>query len=359
MTDSGASWKLSLLKGVNQPIGSPGHGSQHSHQRFSRGITDDDDVGAVSPSADALTMPRKERWITNLGLTASNAVLSRLTLGAATIAAAEFAATHGIGLLHWLTLPPWAAAVLGFLALDFAIYLQHVMFHAVPVLWRLHQVHHADLGFDATTGLRFHPIEILLSLSFKLAIVVLLGVTPWVVVAFEIVLNTASIFNHSNVMIPERADHWLRWVLVTPDMHRIHHSTRVVETDSNFGFSVPWWDRLCGTYRAEPALGQLGLEIGLSDYRTPLTFVQLLLLPFQENASRYTFAGTRSVKMSQRRLQDLLALEKPPLVLDVRSPDEFRGELGHIEGAQLIPLSELDTHLDQLTPYQARTIVTV
>jgi sterol desaturase/sphingolipid hydroxylase (fatty acid hydroxylase superfamily) len=161
------------------------------------------------------------------------------------------------------------------------------------VLWRLHQVHHADLGFDATTGLRFHSIEILLSLSFKLAIVVLLGVMPWVVVGFEILLNAASIFNHSNVAIPERIDRWLRWLLVTPDMHRIHHSSRVVETGSNFGFSVPWWDRLCGTYRADPVLGQLGLEIGLSDYRQPLNLGQALLLPFQDNASRYTFAGTR------------------------------------------------------------------
>ena len=240
-----------------------------------------------------LIFSRKERWITNLGLTVLNAILSRATLGAATIAAAGFAASQGIGLLNWLALPSWAAIVLGLLALDFAIYLQHVMFHAVPVLWRLHQVHHADLGFDATTGLRFHPIEILLSLSFKLAIVVLLGVMPWVVVGFEIVLNAASIFNHSNVAIPERVDRWLRWLLVTPDMHRIHHSARIVETDSNFGFSVSCWDRLCGTYRPEPALGQRGLEIGLSDYRQPLNLGQALLLPFQENANRYTFAGAR------------------------------------------------------------------
>jgi sterol desaturase/sphingolipid hydroxylase (fatty acid hydroxylase superfamily) len=240
-----------------------------------------------------LVFSRKERWITNFGLTVLNAGLSRATLGAATIAAAGFAASQGIGLLNWVALPSWAAVVLGLLALDFAIYLQHVMFHAVPVLWRLHQVHHADLGFDATTGLRFHSIEILLSLSFKLAIVVLLGVMPWVVVGFEILLNAASIFNHSNVAIPERIDRWLRWLLVTPDMHRIHHSSRVVETGSNFGFSVPWWDRLCGTYRADPVLGQLGLEIGLSDYRQPLNLGQALLLPFQDNASRYTFAGTR------------------------------------------------------------------
>lgn len=246
----------------------------------------------VWPRRD-LVFSRKERWLTNLGLTLLNAVLSRATLGAMTIAAAGFAASQGIGLLSWLVLPRWAAVVLGLLALDFAIYLQHVMFHAVPVLWRLHQVHHADLGFDATTGLRFHPIEILLSLSFKLAIVVLLGVLPWVVVGFEILLNAASIFNHSNVAIPERVDRWLRWLLVTPDMHRIHHSARIVETDSNFGFSVSCWDRLCGTYRADPALGQHELEIGLSDYRQPLNLGHALLLPFQENASRYTFAGTR------------------------------------------------------------------
>jgi sterol desaturase/sphingolipid hydroxylase (fatty acid hydroxylase superfamily) len=159
----------------------------------------------------------------------------------------------------------------------------------------LHRVHHADLGFDATTGLRFHPIEIFLSLGLKVAVVMLLGAAPWTVVVFEVILNASSVFNHGNVAIPESIDHWLRWVVVTPDMHRIHHSTRVVETNSNFGFSVSWWDRLCGTYRAAPALGQTEMEIGLSDYRTPLNLGQLLLLPFQGDAGRYTFEGTRSV----------------------------------------------------------------
>lgn len=240
-----------------------------------------------------LPQPRRERWVTNLGIIFLNMLLVRVTVGAAAYAAAVFAAAEGMGLLHWATLPAWVAVLITLLGLDFAIYLQHVMVHAVPALWRLHRVHHADLGFDATTGLRFHPIEIFLSLGFKVAVVILLGAVPGAVVAFEIVLNASSLFNHGNVAIPERIDHWLRWAIVTPDMHRIHHSTRVMETNSNFGFSVSWWDRLCGTYRPEPALGQLGIEIGLADYRVPLHLGQLLLLPFQGSSGRYTFAGTR------------------------------------------------------------------
>ncbi|HEV8716930.1 MAG TPA: sterol desaturase family protein [Candidatus Binatia bacterium] len=240
-----------------------------------------------------LPYPRRERWVGNLGLTFLNMALVRITVGGAAYAAAVFAAEQGIGVLHWMTLPPWAAVVATLLGLDFAIYLQHVMFHAVPALWRLHRVHHADLGFDATTGLRFHPIEIFLSLGFKMAVVVLLGAMPWAVIAFEVILNASSIFNHGNVAIPETIDHWLRWAIVTPDMHRVHHSAQVSETNSNFGFSLSWWDRLCGTYRAAPALGHAGMEIGLHEYRTPLTLGQLLLLPFRGEAGRYPFAGTR------------------------------------------------------------------
>src|SRR5262245_48760921 len=176
-----------------------------------------------------LSRPRRERWVTNLGLTLLNTILVRVTVGGVAYAAAVFAAERGMGLLHWFTLPPWAAVMATLLGLDFAIYLQHVMFHAVPALWRLHRVHHADLGFDATTGLRFHPIEIFLSLGFKMAVVVLLGAVPWAVIAFEVILNASSIFSHSNVAMPESIDHWLRWVFITPDMHRIHHSTRVSE----------------------------------------------------------------------------------------------------------------------------------
>jgi sterol desaturase/sphingolipid hydroxylase (fatty acid hydroxylase superfamily) len=241
----------------------------------------------------SLSRPRRERWVTNLGITFLDMALVRVTVGGATYVAAVFAAERSVGVLHWLSTPSWAAVVITLLALDSAIYLQHVMFHAVPALWRLHRVHHADLDFDATTGLRFHPIEIFLSLGYKVAVIVLLGAVPWAVVAFEAILNASSIFNHGNVTIPERTDRWLRWVIVTPDMHRIHHSTRVMETNSNFGFSVSWWDRLCGTYRPEPALGQVKMEIGLSEYRIPLNLGQLLLLPFQGDAGRYTFEGAR------------------------------------------------------------------
>jgi len=243
-----------------------------------------------------LSRPRQERWVTNLGLTLLNTVLVRVTVGGAAYTAAVGAADQGVGLLHWHPLPVWAAAAVTLLGLDLAIYLQHVLFHAVPLLWRLHRVHHADLDFDATTGLRFHPLEILLSLGFKAAVVVLLGAVPWAVVAFEVLLNAASVFNHGNVALPERLDRWLRWLVVTPDMHRVHHSTRVVETNSNFGFSVSWWDRLCGTYRAQPMLGQVGMDIGLSEYRIPLNLGQILLLPFRGSAGRYTYAGSRPAR---------------------------------------------------------------
>jgi sterol desaturase/sphingolipid hydroxylase (fatty acid hydroxylase superfamily) len=247
-----------------------------------------------------LTRPRQERWVTNLGLTLLNTVLVRVTVGGAAYTAAVFAADQGVGLLHWHPLPAWAATAMTLLVLDCAIYFQHVLSHAVPLLWRLHRVHHADLDFDATTGLRFHPLEILLSLGLKAAVVVLLGAVPWAVVAFEVLLNAASVFNHGNVVLPERLDGWLRWIVVTPDMHRVHHSTCVVETNANFGFSVSWWDRLCGTYRAQPALGQVGMDIGLSDERTPLHLSQLLLVPLRARTGRATNAGARAADLQGR-----------------------------------------------------------
>ena len=247
-----------------------------------------------------LTRPHRERWVTNLGLTLLNTVLVRVTIGGVAYTAAVFATDQGVGLLHWHPLPGWAAATGTLLGLDFAIYVQHVLFHAVPVLWRLHRVHHADLDFDATTGLRFHPLEILLSLGFKVAVIVLLGAVPWAVVAFEVLLNASSVFNHGNVALPERHDRWLRWLVVTPDMHRVHHSTRVVETNANFGFAVSWWDRLCGTYRAQPALGQAGMDIGLSAYRTPLHLGQLLLLPFRHRTGHATNAGAGATDLQGR-----------------------------------------------------------
>jgi sterol desaturase/sphingolipid hydroxylase (fatty acid hydroxylase superfamily) len=247
-----------------------------------------------------LSRPRRERWVANLGLTLCNTVLVRVTVGGVAYATAVWAADQGIGLLHWQPLPPWAAAAVTLLVLDCAIYLQHVLFHAVPLLWRLHRVHHADLDFDATTGVRFHPLEILLSLGYKAAVVVLLGAVPWAVITFEVLLNATSVFNHGNVALPERLDRWLRWVIVTPDMHRVHHSTHVIETNSNFGFSFSWWDRLGGTYRAQPTLGHVGMEIGLSEYRTPLPLGRLLLLPFWGRAGQYTYAGSRPVSQQEK-----------------------------------------------------------
>jgi sterol desaturase/sphingolipid hydroxylase (fatty acid hydroxylase superfamily) len=234
---------------------------------------------------------RPRRWLINLSLIVFNAFLVRLTVGALAFSAAILAREQGWGLFHYVSLPPWISMVGSLLILDFSIYLQHVVFHAVPLFWRLHRVHHADLDFDVTTGLRFHPLEILLSLVFKAAIILLIGAPPLAVVLFEMILNAASQFNHGNVSIPVKVDRWLRGVIVTPDMHRIHHSVLVDETNSNFGFSVSWWDRLCGTYKAEPEKGQTQMEIGLREFRNPkkLGLGNLMLLPFQGRLGSYSF----------------------------------------------------------------------
>ena len=309
-----------------------------------------------------LIEPRRRRWPTNLGLALLNATLLRVLAGGAVVSAAAFAADRGAGLLQWVPVPVWAGWMITVLGLDFAVYLQHVMFHAVPAFWRLHRVHHADLGFDATTGLRFHPIEILVSVGLKSAVVVLLGGVPWAIVAFEILLNASSLFNHGNIAIRGDVDRWLRWFIVTPDMHRIHHSSRVAETNSNFGFSFSFWDRLCGTYRPEPALGQLGLEIGLSEYRKFLQLGQLLVLPFQGPAGSYTFAGARPgtpSTISPNELRERLSRADPPMVLDVRSPAELEGPLGRLEGAVNIPVDDLSNRLDDLAAPRTRLLVPV
>lgn len=239
-----------------------------------------------------LAEPRRRRWPTNLGLALLDALALRILLGGALFSAAAFAAERDTGILHWMPVAHWQAAIVTLLGLDFAVYLQHLLFHAVPALWRVHRVHHADLGFDVTTGLRFHPIEMLVSLALKSAAVLLLGATPGAVVAFEILLNASSLFDHGNVAIPGHVDRRLRWMVVTPDMHRIHHSSRAAENGSNFGFSFPWWDRLCGTYRREPLGGELGSEIGLPELRAPLRLAELLALPFRGTSDRYRLMGT-------------------------------------------------------------------
>jgi sterol desaturase/sphingolipid hydroxylase (fatty acid hydroxylase superfamily) len=172
--------------------------------------------------------------------------------------------------------------LLAVVVLDMAIYFQHRLFHAVPVLWRLHRMHHADLDLDVTTGARFHPLEILLSMAIKVAVVIALGAPAVAVVLFEILLNASSMFNHANLRLPLAVDGALRWLIVTPDVHRVHHSVIRAETDSNFGFSLSWWDRLFGTWRAQPEKGHDGMTIGLPVFRNPeqLRLDRMLVQPF-------------------------------------------------------------------------------
>lgn len=207
------------------------------------------------------------RWPSNLGLVAISSVLLRLVAPAGAVGVAVWAESRGFGLMPAIGLPFWVAAPAAVLLLDLLIYFQHRVFHAVPVLWRLHRVHHADPELDASSGLRFHPAEILLSLAIKAAAVIALGAPPEAVLVFEVLLNATSLFNHANLAIPAWLDRPLRQVLVTPDMHRIHHSEIREETDSDFGFCLSCWDRIFGTYRAEPAKGQLGMVIGVAELR--------------------------------------------------------------------------------------------
>ncbi len=214
-------------------------------------------------------LSRTLRWVHNLGLVALDSLLLRLLFPAAAVGVAALAAERGWGLLHLVALPFPVAVLISVIALDFVIWLQHVMFHAVPLLWRLHRVHHADLDYDVTTGIRFHPVEILLSMLVKSVAIVLLGPPVVAVVLFEVLLNATAMFNHGNVRLPARLDRMLRWVLVTPDMHRIHHSVEDDEANSNFGFSLTWWDRLFGTYREKPRAGHEEMRLGIHRYRDP------------------------------------------------------------------------------------------
>ncbi|MCM2328859.1 MAG: sterol desaturase family protein [Lysobacter sp.] len=226
---------------------------------------------------------RRVRWSGNLGLVALNVVVVRLAFPVAAVGFAAIAAERGWGLLNAFDIPFWVAFGLSLLALDLAIYLQHVMFHAVPALWRLHRVHHADPDFDVTTGARFHPVEIVLSMLVKLAAISVLGAPAIAVLVFEVLLNACAMFNHGNVAIPEGVDRALRRVIVTPDMHRIHHSMEMAETNSNYGFNLAWWDRLFGTYRAEASLPQERMRIGVAgitgDDRA-VTLPGMLAIPF-------------------------------------------------------------------------------
>jgi sterol desaturase/sphingolipid hydroxylase (fatty acid hydroxylase superfamily) len=238
----------------------------------------------------ALTISKALRWTSNLGLVALNTALLRLIFPLAGVGMAAFCAEGGWGIFNHFPVPFRVALPLAVIALDFVIWLQHVMVHAVPLLWRLHRVHHADPDYDVTTGTRFHPLEIVLSMLIKFAAIVVLGPPVVAVVIFEVLLNATAMFNHGNIGLPEPLDRALRWVVVTPDMHRIHHSIEDDETNSNFGFNLPWWDRLFGTYRDQPRAGQLGMTIGIHDHADPREVASLdgmLLLPFLGKVEDY------------------------------------------------------------------------
>lgn len=238
----------------------------------------------------ALTISKSIRWINNLGLVFLNSFVLRVLFPAAAVGVAAFAIEQGWGLFNYIHVPFWLAVVASVIIMDFVIYIQHVMVHAIPVLWRLHRVHHADLDYDVTTGSRFHPIEIILSMLIKFATILLLGPPIVAVIMFEVMLNATAMFNHGNISLPKTLDKYLRLFLVTPDMHRVHHSVEDDEANSNFGFSLSWWDRLFGTYRDQPRAGHQGMTIGINKFRDLKQVSWLpgmLLLPFIGKMSGY------------------------------------------------------------------------
>lgn len=236
-----------------------------------------------------LKVSKSLRWLNNLGLVILNTLVLRAILPIATIELAAIADQNQWGLFNNISLLGWQILLLSILLLDLIIYLQHVLFHSLPTLWRIHKVHHADLDFDVTTGLRFHPLEILLSMGIKLAAILFLGTPAIAVLIFEALLNATSMFNHGNVRLPAWLESWLRLLIVTPDMHRIHHSVIPQETNSNFGFNLSWWDFLFGTYRDRTAVNQQKMNLGLAEFQNQLRVVQLpwmLLLPFINRIDR-------------------------------------------------------------------------
>ncbi len=230
---------------------------------------------------------KAKRWVVNLAIVGFNSLLTRVLFASGALGAAILAGQGEVGLFNQLNWPWWAELIIAVVVLDLVVYFQHVLMHAVPILWRLHMVHHSDLDIDVTTGVRFHPIEIALSMFIKIGAVILIGVSPTAVLMFEVMLNATSMFNHSNVRIPVQVDRMLRWIVVTPDMHRVHHSVIPRETNRNFGFNLSWWDRVLGTYLSNPSKGHEYMTIGLEQYRTQLTWLGLVALPFVGEIGKY------------------------------------------------------------------------
>jgi sterol desaturase/sphingolipid hydroxylase (fatty acid hydroxylase superfamily) len=229
-----------------------------------------------------LEIKKAIRWTRNLSIIAIDSVAVRILIPFTAASVAIYAEQSQIGLLHYLPIPFTVSVIISVILLDLLIYAQHVAFHYTPLLWRLHQVHHIDQEIDVTTGVRFHPVEIILSTLIKCVAVLLLGIPFFAVLVFEILLNATAMFNHGNLSLPVKADKWLRMVVVTPDMHRVHHSVIIKETNSNFGFNLPWWDRLFKTYQAQPGLGHIKMEIGLEEYKDARKtgLIAMLAIPF-------------------------------------------------------------------------------
>ena len=236
-----------------------------------------------------LTTSKITRWFSNLCLVLIDSIVVRLIFPTALVGIAFLAQQRGWGIFNQFEMPSLLKITLSVLILDLAIYLQHIMFHSIPLFWRLHMVHHSDMDIDVTTGIRFHPIEIVLSMGIKMIAAILIGPPPIAVVVFEVLLNGTSIFNHGNVRYSQNIDSFLRLLVVTPEMHRVHHSTIRWETNSNLGFNFPWWDRLFGTYRDQPAKGHLEMSIGLDQFKEPnkLTLPWLIVLPFIGKLGKY------------------------------------------------------------------------
>jgi sterol desaturase/sphingolipid hydroxylase (fatty acid hydroxylase superfamily) len=252
------------------------------------------------------SLARLKRWPSNLGIAVLNTIMLRILFPMAAVGVALLGEQNGWGLLNAFNIPAWISVPVSVLALDLAIYLQHVLFHAVPSLWRVHRMHHTDLDFDVTTGVRFHPVEIALSMCIKLMVVVTLGAPALAVLIFEVLLNATSLFTHGNVRIPLPFDRVLRWLVVTPDMHRVHHSWHPDETNSNFGFNLPWWDRLLGTYKDQPRDGHESMTIGINLFRDPAweRLDRMLIQPF--------IGPTNSYPINSREKLERIPGEKAP-----------------------------------------------
>ncbi len=246
-------------------------------------------VGELLFPRRTLRTGKAVRWLSNLGVVAVDTLMVRLLFPVLGVGVAVAAQAHGWGLLNVLALPTWLSVPIGVLVLDLVVYLQHAMFHTMPLLWRLHMMHHADLDIDVSTGLRFHPIEIAISMVIKMTVIAALGPSAFTVILFEVILNGTAMFNHGNLRLPLALDRALRLVMVTPDMHRVHHSVAIRETNSNFGFNFPWWDRLFGTYRAQPAMGHEQMVIGLAQFRDSRknTLGHMLVMPFTDPPGDY------------------------------------------------------------------------